>query len=146
MAEVTPSFTLKTHQDVVVKVAGEAGSTATIDLDSLIAAGQIVDGREGAVKKVDIAAVTWTGHYDSIITISRNGVVIMTLPSTGANFLNFNGQDMPCDNIENESDVDVSIAGAQGEVWLRLRKVAGYRTTIEPEQFGPYDDPTKAGE
>lgn len=146
MAEVTPTFTLKTQQDVVVKVVGGAGSTATITLESLATTKQVIEDRLGMEPPtVDIAAVTWTGHYNGVITIKRNNIVVMTLPSTGTNFLNFNGQDMPCDNTENTSDITVSIAGDQAELWLRLRKIAGYRSTVELEQFSIYDNPTEVG-
>lgn len=147
MAVVTPTFLLRNHNEAVVKVMGPTGSTATIDLDTLIGSNQIVDLGVGApVPTVDIAAVTWTGHFDTVITISRNAKVVMTLPSTGSNFLNFNGQDMPPDNTENTSDIAVSITGGQGEVWLRLRKIAGYRSSIELGEFSIYDDPEQVGQ
>lgn len=147
MAVVTPTYTLKNNLDVVVKVQGPAGSTATINLADLATTAQVVENRPGyTTPTVDIAAVTWTGHYNAVITIKRNNVVIMTLPSTGANFLNFNGQDMTADNTEHQSPFEISIADAQAELWLRLKKVAGYRSTVETEQFSVYDNPALPGE
>lgn len=69
----------------------------------------------------------------------------MTLQANAAGMLYFDGQTMPPESIEDSSDVVVTISGAQAECWLKLRKTAGYKTTIEPEQFGHYDDPSVAG-
>lgn len=43
---------------------------------------------------------------------------------------------------ENTSPIEVTITGTQGEVWIRLKKVSGYRSTIEYATYGAYDDPT----
>lgn len=132
----------KTHQEAIVKVAGTAAA-ATIDLSAdLVAAGQVLDG---ATQKATITGVSWTGAADGVITITRNSIVIMTLQANAAGMMYFDGQSMVPDNIEESSDLVVTISGAQAECWLKLRKTSGYKTTIEPEQFGPYDDPTVAG-
>lgn len=132
----------KTHQEAVVKVAGTAAA-GTISLASdLLPTGQALDG---GTQTVNIVGVTWTGAADGIVTITRNSVVVMTLQANAAGALEFNGQMMLPDTIENTSDVVVTISGAQAECWLRLRKVGGYKTTVEPEQFGIYDNPAVAG-
>ena len=132
-----------THQEAVIKVSGGDATTETIVLADLATTpGQVLDG---ATQTVNIVGVTWTGQNATEITVTRNSVVVMTLPSTGSTTIDFGGQALPPENTENTSSIDVSIAGGQGEVWLKLRKVGGYKTTIEPEQFGPYDDPTVAG-
>lgn len=133
----------KTHQEAVVKVAGTAAA-GTISLASdLLPTGQVLDG---ATQTVNIVGVTWTGAAGGIITISRNSVVVMTLQADAAGALEFNGQMMLPDTIGNTSDLVVTISGAQAECWLRLRKVDGYKSTIETEQFGIYDNPAVAGE
>ena len=132
----------KTHQEAVVKVAGTAAA-GTISLASdLLPTGQALDG---GTQTVNIVGVTWTGAADGIVTVTRNSVVVMTLQANAAGALEFNGQMMLPDTIENTSDVVVTISGAQAECWLRLRKVGGYKTTVEPEQFGIYDNPAVAG-
>lgn len=132
----------KTHQEAVVKVAGTAAA-GTISLASdILAVGQALDG---ATQTVNIVGVTWTGAPTGVITITRNGTTVMTLQADAAGALEFNGQMMLPDTIANTSDVVVTISGAQAECWLRLRKVGGYKTTIEPEQFGIYDNPAVAG-
>jgi hypothetical protein len=131
---VTKTVMKKVHQEAIIKVAG-TDAAATIDLSAdLVAAGQ-----------VSIVGVTWTGAADGIITITRNSVVVMTLQANAAGALYFDGQTMIPENIEEASDIVVTISGAQAECWLKLRKVSGYKTTIEPEQFGPYDNPAVAG-
>ena len=132
----------KTHQEAIVKVAG-AGATGTIDLSAdIVAVGQALDGD---TQKVAITGVTWTGASGGIVTITRNSVIIMTLQADAAGTLEFGGQSMIPDNIQETYDIAVAVSGAQAECWLKLRKISGYKTTIEPEQFGPYDDPEAAG-
>lgn len=139
---VTKTILKKTHQEAVVKVAGTAAA-ATISLASdLLPTGQILE--VAGTPAVNIVGVSWTGATLGIITIVRGGVTVMTLQSDAAGNLDFSGQMMIPDTIGNTSDIVVTISGAQAECWLRLRKVAGYQTTIQPEQFGSYDDPTSA--
>lgn len=140
MAIVT-TILKKTHQEVTVKVAGTAAAS-TVALADLVATGQALDG---ATQTVNIIGATWTGAADGVITITRNSVVIMTLQANAAGMLYFDGQSMVPDSIQNTSDIVITVSGAQAEVWLKLRKVSGYKTTIEPEQFGPYDNPAVAG-
>ena len=140
----------KTHQEAIVKVAG-TGATETISLaNDLLPTTQVL-GATGA-QAVNIVGVTWTGNTDGIVTISRGGVgasgatgVVMTLQANACGQLDFGGQQMIPDSIGNTSNIEVAISGAQAECWLKLRKVAGYTTTVEPEQFGSHDDPTVAG-
>jgi hypothetical protein len=49
------------------------------------------------------------------------------------------------DNIENASDITVTIAGAEAQCYLVLRKVSGYATKVETAVFGAYDDQTQVG-
>lgn len=133
----------KVHQEAVVKVAGTAAA-ATIDLSAdLVAAGQALDGD---TQNVVITGTVWTGNTDGVITITRGGVTVMTLQANAAGALEFGGQSMIPDTVGATDDIVVTISGAQAECWLKLRKVSGYKTTVEPEQFGSYDDPTTAGE
>lgn len=138
---VVKTIVKNVHQEAVVKVAGTAAA-ATIDLAAdLVAAGQVISGTQS----VSIVGVNWSGGADGIISIARNNVVIMTLQANAAGMLFFDGQTMPPEAINATSNIVVTISGAQCECWLKLRKLAGYQTTIEPEQFGPYDNPSVAG-
>lgn len=139
---VTKTIMKKTHQEAVIKVAGTDGSATVVLATDVTAAGQVLDG---AVQKASITGVTWTGANGGLITISRNSVVVMSLQAAAAGMLYFDGQTMIPDNTEEASDLVVTISGAQAECWLKIRKVSGYKTTVEPEQFGSYDNPAVAG-
>lgn len=99
---------------------------------------------DGSTQAANIVGVSWTGATGGIVTIVRNSVTVMTLQADAAGNLDFSGQMMIPDTISNTSDLVVTISGAQAECWLRLRKISGYKTTIQPEQYGSYDDPTVA--
>lgn len=132
----------KTHQEAIVKVAGTA-DTSTINLTTdLLASGQVLDG---ATQSVNIVGVMWSGAPTGQIQIRRNNVVIKTMIADSADYHDYSGQDMCPENINNTFPIVVVVSGAQAECWLKLRKVGGYKTTIEPEQFGPYDNPAVSG-
>jgi hypothetical protein len=131
-----------TNQEAVVKVAGTDAS-ATIDLSvDLLAASQALDG---GTQTVNIAGLVWTGAIGGVITITRNSVVIASLQSNAAGALDFTGQMMIPETIQNTSDIVVTVSGAQAECWIRLRKVGGYATKVEPATYGSYDDETRVG-
>lgn len=131
-----------TNTEAYIKVAGTAAA-ATIDLSTdLVAATQETDG---ATQAVNILSLNWTGGADGIITITRNSVVIATLQANAAGMMYFDGQSMLPDAIENTSDIVVTISGAQCELWMKVRKVSGYKTKVENEVYGAYDDVTRVG-
>lgn len=131
-----------TNQEAVVKVAGTAAA-ATIDLNAdIVASTQVAD--DGA-QTVNIIGLVWTGAAGGVITITRNSVVITTLQANAAGALDFSGQQMIPETINNTHDVVVTISGAQAECWVRLRKVTGYTTKVEPATYGYYDDETRVG-
>jgi hypothetical protein len=130
------------NQETVVKVAGTAAA-ATIDLSTdLVSATQALDGE---TQTVNIVGIVWTGAADGIITITRNSVVIATLQANAAGALDFAGQQMIPETINNTSDIVVTISGAQAECWVRLRKVSGYKTKVEYSTYGAYEDESRVG-
>ena len=130
------------NQETVVKVAGTAAA-ATIDLDvDLLASTQAADG---STQTVNIIGLVWTGATDGIIQVSRNSVVIATLQANAAGSLEFGGQAMIPETINNTSDIVVTISGAQAECWIRLRKVSGYKTKVEYSTYGAYEDESRVG-
>lgn len=139
---VTKTFMKKTHQTVDVRVAGTADAVTINLATDLLPTGQVLDG---STQKVSIIGVNWSGASGGLVTITRNNVVIMSLQTSSAGMLNFDGQQMNPENTEEASNIVVTISGAQAECWLRLRKTFGYKTTIEPEQFSIYDNPAVAG-
>ena len=132
----------KTHKEAVIKaVSDTAGGSVTYTLNSdLINSNQVVSG----TPKVCIHTVSWTGAPNSTIVISRGGATIMSLQANNSGTLFFDGQTMSLENTMDTSDIVLTFVG-QAECWLRLHKTAGYVSTIEPERFGPYDNPTAVG-
>lgn len=139
---VAKTILKNTNQESVVKIAGTAASS-TIDLSvDLLASQQALDG---ATQRVNIAGVQWVGLPEATITIARNSVNILTLPGGGADYIEFAAGSGFVDNIENTSDIVVTIAGAEAQCYLVLRKVSGYATKVETAVYGAYDDETRVG-
>ena len=134
--------TLKnTHQEAVVKVAGTAAS-ASIDISALLAQGQaLAAGGTPTVALVGYHVTTMSG---ASVTIARNSVNIATIPGGINDYVRFNENGF-VDNIEDDQDIDVTIAGAEAQIYLILRKTGGYATMIEPATFGAHDDETAVG-
>jgi hypothetical protein len=140
---VTKTVIRNTHQETVVKVAGTSGS-ATIDLQTdIVAPNQVLDG---ATQTATIVGVGVTGLLGSAITITRNGVNIMTFAGENSNYIDFGGQALPPESSQSSSDIVVTIAGAEAQCWLKLRKTSGYKSTSgEYQQYGAYEDETRVG-
>lgn len=138
---VTKTILKNTNNETIIKIAGTAGS-ATIDLQTdCVAATQTTSG---ATQTVNITAVTWTGLTGSSITVARNSINVLSLAGEAAAELQFNEQGF-VDTIENTSDLVVTIAGAEAQCYLILRKVSGYATKVETAVFGAYDNETVVG-
>jgi hypothetical protein len=139
---VTKTVLKNTNQETIIKVAGTAASS-TIDLQTdCLASTQAISG---ATQTVNIVACKWCGLNNSTITITRNSVNILTLNGADAGDLDFSAGYGFVDSIENTSDVVVTVAGAEAQVYLTLRKVGGYATKVETAVFGAYDDQTAVG-
>lgn len=139
---VTKTVLKASEAEAVVKVQGTSAS-ATIALATDILASTQEAGN--ADQTVYITGVTWTGAANGIITITRGESTIATLQSNAAGTLDFSGQSMTPDTVNSTEDIVVTISGAQAECWLRLKKVDGYKTTVEYGKYGSYDDETIVG-
>lgn len=139
---VTKTILKNTNQETIVKIAGTAAS-ATIDLQTdCLAATQAL---AGDTQTVNIAGFQFTGLASSTITIARNGTNITTLSSEGHDSIEFTAGNGFADTIANTSDIVVTIAGAEAQLYLTLRKVSGYATKVETATYGAYDDETRVG-
>jgi hypothetical protein len=139
---VTKTILKNTNQETIVKIAGTAAA-ATIDLQTdCLASAQALDG---ATQTVNIAGFQFTGLASSTITIARNGTNITTVAAEGHDSIEFTAGNGFADTISNTSDIVVTIAGAEAQVYLTLRKVGGYATKVEPATYGAYDDETRVG-
>ena len=125
------------NNEALVKIEGAAGAN-TIDLDvDLLGAWEVVDG----TPTVNIVGIVWTTTTGTA-TIVRNGVTIAVCAGSTGSLTPNNGFHL--DNGGNTNDIVVTSATAEVQIWLKLHKVAGYKTKYQPEQFGSYDDPTSA--
>ena len=131
-----------THQETIVKVAGTA-ATAPIDISAaIIAPGQALTS--GGTPKVSIVGYVVSTLAGATVTVTRNGVNVITVPGGVNDVVRFNENGF-MDNIQEDQNIDVTIAGAEAQIYLILRKTAGYSTKIEPATFGAYDDETAVG-
>lgn len=114
-----------TEGHCVVKVTGPNATSETITL-----ATDLKKANETVVSPhVDITGFTWTGDGTAIITVTRNSVVIATIPTHVPGQLHLDGNGMIPDTIEATQDIVVSIAGGIAQCYLRLKKVSGYTSS-----------------
>ena len=120
----------------VVKVWG-TGTTDTITLATdLLSSAEIVSG----TPKINISHVTWgvsPGASDQV-TVTRNSVPVFNLYQNGQFDLSGNGG--WAEDTENTSNIVVTFVGT-GFIYLTLRKAGGFKSKVEPEYFGQYDNP-----
>ena len=141
---IAKSFLRKTHQEVLARVGGGTGSvTISLANDLLPASGQVAG--DVGTQNVSIIGVGWTGLSGSSITVARGGVNVFTLDGASAAYMDFDGQEVPAETTNATSDIVVTVAGAEAQVWLKLRKVEGYVNYVENATYGAYDDPTRLG-
>jgi hypothetical protein len=123
----------------IVKVSGGGG---TIDLATdLLSSTMIIEG----TPTVNITYAQWniSGGVGDKIAVVRNAVTILNLQQN-AGELDMGGNGGYSDNTHNTFNIVVTTTGV-GEVYLTLRKVAGYRSKVELAQFGQYDNPAAVG-
>lgn len=132
----------KTEAKVAVKLYGATlNETVSLAVDCLASTEALT---AGGTPTANIQAVTWTGTPGSVITITRNAVVILTVPVDAAGFFDFSDKEFS-DNIENTSNIVVTSTGGIVQLYMILRKVTGYSSKIETAQFGSYDNTTLVG-
>jgi hypothetical protein len=138
---VTKTIIKNTNQETIVKVGGTAGS-ATISLATdCLATTQALDG---ATQTVDIVSAQTTGLLNSAITVVRNSVAILAFAPENSGIFNYEGNGFR-DNVQNTKDIVVTVSGAEAHIYLTLRKIGGYASTVETAQFGSYDNNTVVG-
>lgn len=138
---VTKTILKKTQQEAIIKVGGTAGS-AVIDLSAdLLSHNQALSGD---TVRVDIVGAMVSGLLTNAITVTRNSVPVLAFAGENSGTFDFEGQGFR-DSIQNDQNITVTIAGAEGHIYLILRKVAGFNSTVETGRFGSYDDLTQVG-
>lgn len=131
----------KTESKVAVKLHGSAlNETITLATDCLASTEALT---VGGTPTANILTMHWTGAPESVITVTRNSVVVATLPCAAAGELIFADTEFT-DSVENTSDIVVTSTGV-AQLWLVLRKVSGYSSKIETAQFSVYDNTNAVG-
>lgn len=131
----------KTESKVAVKLHGTGlNETVTLNSDCLASTEALT---AGGTPTVNILGLHWSGAADAVATITRNSVVIATLQANASGELLFADSEFT-ESIENTSDIVVTSTGLM-QVWILLRKVAGYSSKIETAQFSVYDDTNAVG-
>jgi hypothetical protein len=127
------------NNEALIKIEGVAG-TQTISLATdLLGANEVLNGQ---TPTVNFAGMVWTSGPTGFATIVRNGVTIASAIGCGSLSPN-NG--FQFDNGGNTNDIVVTTTGADDmQIWIKLHKIAGYQTKIQPEQYGSYDNPNSA--
>lgn len=129
-----------TVQESVVKITGVGTETIGIATD-VLADSQALSGE---TQTVNIVAMRYSGLATSVITVTRNSVVVSSFSAEGEGTINFMGEGY-IESTGNTSDLVVAISGANAQLYLTLRKVSGYAPKVENATYGAYDDPTRIG-
>lgn len=138
---VTKTIIRNTNLETIVKVGGTSGS-ATITLNSdCLANSQELDG---ATQTANITGYMVSGVLTSSITVVRNAVPVMAFAPENSGVMDFQGQGFS-DNVQNTKDIVVTVGAAEAHIYIKIRKVSGYKPKIETATFGGGDDPTQAG-
>lgn len=127
-----------TNVSAGLKCSGAGTHTITLNTQ-LLKSSEVIQG----TPKVNIQKVVWCGAAASTINITRSATSIMDINSATAGQVDFSTFEMN-DSTNNTADIVVTITG-NAQIWLTLRKITGYATKIEPEQFGPYDNTATQG-
>ena len=132
----------QTETKASIKVWG-TNVTGKITLTGdLLSPTMIIDG----TPTVNITFLQWssTGKNDpvstDVININRDGETVIGLyQNTGT--MDFGANGGMTEDTNNNSDIDYEIIGT-GYAYITVRKVAGYKSKIQPEMYGSYDDTT----
>lgn len=129
-----------TVQEAIVKVTAIGSETIGIATD-ILADSQALSG---ATQTVNIVCLKYSGLATSTITVTRNSTVVFSLSAEGEGTVDLTGLGF-VETTANTSDIVVTIAGANAQCYLILRKVSGYAPKVENATYGAYDDPTRIG-
>ncbi len=126
----------QTETLAVIKIWG-TNTTGTISLATdLLSPTMVIQG----TPTVNISYLTWTvsSADGDVVNIKRNGSTVIGLfQNTGEIDLSANGGFS--EDTDNTYDLAYQIIGT-GYCYMTVRKVAGYKSKIQPETFGQYDN------
>lgn len=127
----------QTETMAIVKVWGLTGTTndtITLATDLLSSTMQI-----SGTPTVNITGISWsvTPGASDLITITRNAVPVGYYYKNGQ--MDFAGNWGISEDTNNTNDIAVTIVGS-GVCYILVRKVAGYKSMVNPETYGSYDN------
>lgn len=125
-----------TNTEALVKIDGAPGVT-TINLATDLK----LPTEEVSTPAVNITMLQVSGKPGCTASVVRNNEDLYDLQSGSAECIDFLSLGGASDSTNNTSNIDVVIAGAEGQLILKLRKVSGYKTKLQPDTYGPYDNP-----
>ena len=133
---VTKQILKLTNTEAIVKVTGLTTETTTIslDVDLLMATNEkLIITANGyptnIARAVNIAAVSCYGVPGGYVTIARNSVNILNVANDGLQMVDFQGDPFIPDATQNTSDIVVTVSAQTSQIYIYLKKVAGYKTT-----------------
>lgn len=104
------------------------------------------DELDGSVQTVPIVSFMYVGT--GVATVTRNTEQILTFNAVGGEGgVQELTSEMGPDKSQETHNITVAFTGADSRthVWLKLRKVGGWKSRIEPGTYGAHDDPSVYG-
>ena len=121
-----------TNTEAIVKVDGTVGTvTIDLDVDLRLATEEIV-----GTPTVSIVQMQVSGKAGGLASVARNGVNLWDLQANTAEMVDLLSFGGVADNTNATHDVVVTTATAESQILIKLKKNAGFRTLIRPEQTG----------
>lgn len=114
-----------TNAEAIIKIDGPVG-TVTIDLDvDLVGDNEVVDN-----PVVNFVSLLSAGEPAGAISLTRNAEVLYSVTTGTISKIDLQDERIT-DGTNNTFDLVVTTSGAECQCIIRLRKVSGYKTTVE---------------
>jgi len=131
---VTKTVLKKTPQTAVVKLVGSGSSTIDLNTDLKTTKESFLGY---ANSNVNIAGILWTFGGTDSLTIARNSSTVMVL--YGNDNWSLNQQFGFTDTANNNANLDCTLSGSGGTVFLTLSKTQGYTLPNQQTLSSKYD-------
>jgi len=115
------------NYEAVIKVDGTVGPVTINLATDLLADNEVLDGTPPTVNIISLLS---SGLPNGIITIARNGVTVNGLSTdtiSVVDLFNFGGVS---DTVNNTHDIVVTTSVAECQLYIKLRKVSGYKPGV----------------
>lgn len=126
------------NNEALIKVDGPVGAVTLSLATDLLGVNEVLDGN---TPTVNITMISWTGLPSGTFTVSRNGVNLIA----GSGWGSLGSEGNVIETSFNTNDITITTATAETQIWIRVHKLKGYATKMEPEQFGQYDNINAVG-